>query len=262
MAFVQQLKRTSPKPVLPLFIECEVEKAHWGWSYMERWSSARPWESRIFENHSAFKDVTDGQVSKSVDVNTTRNAKDTSRRASLAATPPPQTRTSGELANGPRSRQSRAASPRSRCSDDVSEGSASAAASAARSTTSILTDPQVGTRYSNSGPVRNGAIVDTEVKSPPVVKGHLQATQSVKNKARSASQPRSRPAAGAFKTPATMKRLSYAKAEHGPAAATPPEDGRAANPRFSGQLGRPAHKAVVGRPKSGVLPGPHQYRDM
>jgi len=72
----QQLKRTSPKPVLPLFIECEVEKAHWGWSYMERWSSARPWESRIFENHSAFKDVAD--VSKSVDVSTTRNAKDTS----------------------------------------------------------------------------------------------------------------------------------------------------------------------------------------
>jgi hypothetical protein len=122
---VQQLKRASPKPI-------EVEKP-------------RPWESRIFENHSAFKDVADGHVSKSL---------------------------------------------------------------------------------------------DTSVKSPPVVKGHLQATQSVKNKARSASQPRTRPGAGAFKTPATMKRLSYAKSE------------------------QPAPKAVVGRPKSGVLPGPHQYRDM
>ncbi|KAG0601512.1 hypothetical protein M758_11G117600 [Ceratodon purpureus] len=294
----QQLRRASPKPVMPLFIECEVEKAHWGWSYMERWASARPWESRIFDNQSAVKDVGDGQVSKSLDVSSTRNAEDTSgdpkqqsgatgRRASLAVTPTPQARASGEFVNahmrthgsggGPRSRQSRAASPRSRCGSDDAEDSGSVAGSASasgtgRSTTSILTDPQFGTRYSNSGPVRNGVIVDTEVKSPPVVAGHLQVTQSVKNKARSASQPRTRPGgsgAGAFKTPATMKRLSYAKSEHGngsvhalvttPSVGKQAEDGPVANPRFSGQLGRTGQRPVVSRPKSGVLPGPRQY---
>lgn len=277
----QQLRKVAPKQVLPLFIECESEKPHWGWSYMERWSASRPWENRIFENPSVFKDVQDSQVTKSFDVSSTKNVKD-ARRASLNATPPPQVRASsdfikaksGELpmnAHGLRTsgllnsqgqpipgsgyKQSRATSPRSDHQDDMDEDRTGGLATA-RSTTAILTDPQFGTRYSNTGPVKNGVIVDNEVKSPPIVAGHLQQTQSVRNKARALSQPKQRPGGvGGFKTPATMKRLSYPKSE---LAVTPrPEDG--SNPKFSGQLGKPSNPKLPARPKSGVLPGPTQY---
>lgn len=297
--------RASPKSVLPLFIECEVEKGHWGWSYMERWASARPWERRIFENNSALKDGVDGHVSRSVDRSGTRNVRDTSsdpkhqtangRRASVGVTGSQQVRASGEYTSngqakghavngngstGVRSsqvlngqagsgagyRQSRTTSPRSRCGSDQQEeveesGSVASGSTTARMTTSILTDPQFGTRYSNSGPVRNGVIVDTEVKTPTVMPGHLQATQSAKNKARALSQPRQRPGgsgggSSAFKTPATMKRLSYAKSDQNVSKATSDTEG--VNSRYSVQGGNKVGKPGS-RPKSGVLPGPHGY---
>lgn len=267
----QHLRRVAPKQVLPLFIECEPDKPHWGWSYMERWTAARPWESRIFETPSAFKDIHDGQVSKSVDVNATR--KDPKRTTPKPGAP--QVRAScGDLVNThlkahsgalrtsqvlnshgmPIKSKSRAASPRSRGSsdrhDDLEE-SGSEISGTGRTTTNILTDPKYGTRYSNTGPVRNGVIVDTEAKSPPIVAGHLQQTLSVKNKARARSQPKARPTPpGALKTPATMKRLTYPKAEE------------SRNLKFSGQLDpRPLKTSTTPtRPLSGVLlSGPHQY---
>lgn len=35
-AGAQKLKRALPKPVMPMFMDCEVEKVHWGWSSMKR----------------------------------------------------------------------------------------------------------------------------------------------------------------------------------------------------------------------------------
>ncbi|KAL2613034.1 hypothetical protein R1flu_024726 [Riccia fluitans] len=44
-AFSQQLRRSSPKQTL--YIDCEPDQPHWGWSWLERWMSARPWETRF-----------------------------------------------------------------------------------------------------------------------------------------------------------------------------------------------------------------------
>lgn len=43
-AFAHQLWRSSPHQA-----PSEFDKPHWGWSWLERWMAARPWESRIFE---------------------------------------------------------------------------------------------------------------------------------------------------------------------------------------------------------------------
>ncbi|BBN16753.1 hypothetical protein MPTK1_7g08970 [Marchantia polymorpha subsp. ruderalis] len=44
-AFSQQLRRSAPKQTL--YIDCEPDQPHWGWSWLERWMSARPWETRF-----------------------------------------------------------------------------------------------------------------------------------------------------------------------------------------------------------------------
>ncbi|KAG0619156.1 hypothetical protein M758_4G121100 [Ceratodon purpureus] len=51
-----------------LFIDCEPDKPHWGWSWLERWMAARPWENRIFDNTSVSKDVFESFSVKSADV--------------------------------------------------------------------------------------------------------------------------------------------------------------------------------------------------
>jgi hypothetical protein len=65
----QQLWRATPKEASQLYIDCEPDKPHWGWSWLERWMAARPWENRIFDNNSASKDVFDGYSVKSTDGN-------------------------------------------------------------------------------------------------------------------------------------------------------------------------------------------------
>ncbi|CAK9275230.1 unnamed protein product, partial [Sphagnum jensenii] len=55
-AFSHQLWRATPKEASQLYIDCEPDKPHWGWSWLERWMAARPWENRIFDNNSASKD--------------------------------------------------------------------------------------------------------------------------------------------------------------------------------------------------------------
>jgi hypothetical protein len=51
-----------------LYIDCEPDKPHWGWSWLERWMAARPWENRVFDSTSDSKDVFDGYSVKSADV--------------------------------------------------------------------------------------------------------------------------------------------------------------------------------------------------
>ncbi|CAK9237412.1 unnamed protein product, partial [Sphagnum troendelagicum] len=55
-AFSHQLWRAPPKEPSQLYIDCEPDKPHWGWSWLERWMAARPWENRVFDNNSASKD--------------------------------------------------------------------------------------------------------------------------------------------------------------------------------------------------------------
>ncbi len=68
-SLLQQLWRAPPKEPSQLYIDCEPDKPHWGWSWLERWMAARPWENRVFDNNSASKDVFDGYSYKSVDGN-------------------------------------------------------------------------------------------------------------------------------------------------------------------------------------------------
>ncbi|CAM6037482.1 unnamed protein product, partial [Sphagnum compactum] len=68
-AFSHQLWRANPKEPSQMYIDCEPDKPHWGWSWLERWMAARPWENRLFDNNSASKDVFDGNSVKSLDGN-------------------------------------------------------------------------------------------------------------------------------------------------------------------------------------------------
>ncbi|CAM6024325.1 unnamed protein product [Sphagnum balticum] len=47
-AFSQQLKRSTPQRNM-LFIDTEPDQPHWGWSWMDRWMAARPWENRSLD---------------------------------------------------------------------------------------------------------------------------------------------------------------------------------------------------------------------
>lgn len=51
-----------------LYIDCEPDKPHWGWSWLERWMAARPWENRVFDSSSVSKDVFDSYSVRSLDM--------------------------------------------------------------------------------------------------------------------------------------------------------------------------------------------------
>lgn len=61
----QQLWRGDPNQTSQLYIDCEPDKPHWGWSWLERWMAARPWENRVFDTTSVSKDVFDSYSVKS-----------------------------------------------------------------------------------------------------------------------------------------------------------------------------------------------------
>ncbi|XP_024373781.1 protein IQ-DOMAIN 18 isoform X2 [Physcomitrium patens] len=66
-AFSHQLWKADPNQTSQLYIDCEPDKPHWGWSWLERWMAARPWENRVFDTASVSKDVFDSYSVKSAD---------------------------------------------------------------------------------------------------------------------------------------------------------------------------------------------------
>ncbi|CAM6075204.1 unnamed protein product [Sphagnum tenellum] len=115
-AFSHQLWRATPKEASQLYIDCEPDKPHWGWSWLERWMAARPWENRIFDNNSASKDSPAPSSFKSV----------------------------------------RPASPRSRVRREDPEEAGSAISTTTRSTPSMpIANPRFGTRYSTAGSIHD-----------------------------------------------------------------------------------------------------------
>ncbi|KAG0580981.1 hypothetical protein KC19_4G215300 [Ceratodon purpureus] len=66
-AFSHQLWKADPNQTSQLYIDCEPDKPHWGWSWLERWMAARPWENRVFDTTSVSKDVFDSYSVKSTD---------------------------------------------------------------------------------------------------------------------------------------------------------------------------------------------------
>lgn len=47
-AFSEQPRMMPPKQN-SLVIDCEPDKQHWGWTWLDRWMAARPWESPFFD---------------------------------------------------------------------------------------------------------------------------------------------------------------------------------------------------------------------
>lgn len=68
-AFSHQLWKSAPNQTSQLHIDCEPDKLHWGWCWLERWMAARPWRNRTFDI-SAPKDVFEGHPVKTADLNT------------------------------------------------------------------------------------------------------------------------------------------------------------------------------------------------
>lgn len=73
-AFSHQLWRSSPGecPSINSDISEPIDKPHWGWSWLERWLAARPWEARIFEKETMgmIEMVEDPFVMKNMDIHT------------------------------------------------------------------------------------------------------------------------------------------------------------------------------------------------
>lgn len=59
-------------------------KANWGWSWMERWIAARPWESRLHSQVSSPYKLQNKQPSKN-----TKNMNQSPTRKTPVATKPP-----------------------------------------------------------------------------------------------------------------------------------------------------------------------------
>ncbi|KAJ7567842.1 hypothetical protein O6H91_01G009500 [Diphasiastrum complanatum] len=59
-SFSHQLWRSGPSEA-PIHGDCKSEKPHWGWSWLERWMAARPWESRAVD-----KDIIAQEPSRSI----------------------------------------------------------------------------------------------------------------------------------------------------------------------------------------------------
>lgn len=66
-----QLKRSAPKRNM-LYIDTEPDQPHWGWSWMDRWMAARPWENRHLDY---LKDNPQSISSLKLLENTTKNIK-------------------------------------------------------------------------------------------------------------------------------------------------------------------------------------------
>lgn len=43
------LRKAPPNKQNSMVIDCEPDKPHWGWTWLDRWMAARPWESPFFD---------------------------------------------------------------------------------------------------------------------------------------------------------------------------------------------------------------------
>ncbi|KAL3694318.1 hypothetical protein R1sor_007969 [Riccia sorocarpa] len=77
-AFSHQLWRGNPKDNSQFFIDCEPDKPHWGWSWLERWMAARPWENRLNDPQATMDEAsgheTDAESTKIVEIDNVKHS--------------------------------------------------------------------------------------------------------------------------------------------------------------------------------------------
>ncbi|GLJ54146.1 hypothetical protein SUGI_1160030 [Cryptomeria japonica] len=205
-AFSHQLRKCSPRHGSSAVSDGESEKGHWGWSWLERWMAAKPWESRNLEKDS--KSVDEVAI-KTVEVDT--GSSYCIQRSRHHSQPPtlcdpdqhylcrasPARRSHHSPAKISGSAHPRSASPKScgRHSNYYEEPH----------TPSLSSGTRLGSKRSS--------IIDDF--SSPAVPNYMAATESARAKARSQSAPRQRPA-----TPEKERRSSVKKRLSFPAVET------------------------------------------
>ncbi|XP_042476902.1 protein IQ-DOMAIN 3-like [Macadamia integrifolia] len=117
----QQMWKNSSRSANPTFMD--PNNPHWGWSWLERWMAARPWESKSmtekeFNDHSSVKSVSrsvGGEISKAY-ARRELNAEKPSPTAPKPSQPPshqsPSTPPSKAASSSPAAGKLKAASPR------------------------------------------------------------------------------------------------------------------------------------------------------
>lgn len=212
-AFSHQLWRSGTKPGASTFLEGDSDKAHWGWSWLERWMAARPWESRTVEKDCRSADE---MAVKTVEVDMARSNSTTNNRSRYHSQPPPNSflaspgrkshHYQSPITPSPAARSAthvRSASPRS-CGGRKSNYNEEIHTPA-----SLSSGPRLGSRRTT---VLDYSSVhdDDSYAYSPAVPNYMTATESARAKIRSQSAPRQRPGTPEKERSSSVKkRLSF-----------------------------------------------------
>ncbi|GLJ49737.1 hypothetical protein SUGI_1055560 [Cryptomeria japonica] len=204
-AFSHQSLKNTTRSAHPMLMEIDPNKPSWGWSWLERWMAARPWEKEAPEGSLKSLDQSIGDAGRQGAITGTGvvnpNA-ETPSRTTLRAVQKPSKPTGSQSPFTPTSKplpnRIRNSSPRSSqtAEDDL------------RSITSLRSEkPRYYSRYSLGG----SSIRDDEsLASSPAVPNYMAPTESAKAKARSNSTPKQRPGSSDKDSIASAKkRLSF-----------------------------------------------------
>ncbi|XP_024528938.1 protein IQ-DOMAIN 1 isoform X2 [Selaginella moellendorffii] len=200
--------RPNSKPSSGMYIGSEPEKNHWGWSWLERWMAAKPWENRILANQE--KQQSSG---KENNVHAARCADGFHKPSGTTArTNNATSRNSGPVHRAYPSQDSFKFS--SIYSDRHSEGG-SPPPSSRGTPRSILLAPRVlssRAQHTNSNSNNRPGAAPEDPKCRP---SYMNQTQSAKAKTRSSSTPKQRPVTYDQALDEKRKRFSLPTPRHG-----------------------------------------------